>query len=130
MTASAPERYDVAAESRWWYVVALTSLFGAAVLLFSLGLALAVALAPATDLARFLPAFLSLFAMALAVLVAFPFALYRDAEAVGDDRGAWQPSGARYAALGVVGALLTGFVAVAPVGLYYLYKRHRYVGVP
>ncbi|MFB6119980.1 MAG: hypothetical protein ABEJ68_02555 [Halobacteriaceae archaeon] len=128
--------------SRWWYVVAVTTVydvlvFAALLLLLPLVLLAALGAAPgdlpvalglsmAAVLAIVVP--LALLGMLLALL--FPVAIYADAEAVAAANLDWDPDPFLYGLLGVAG-LFSGGAPVQPVlGLYYLYRRHQHVGTP
>lgn len=128
--------------SRWWYWVAAVPVYylvlfvvGAWFALVALvGLGLGLAGGPAGPFFGLgLVAALVAVATALAglvLLVLFPVALYLDAEAVSGAGLDWRPDGVLYALVGLVGALTTGFTLSAAVAVYYLYRRHRHVGVP
>jgi len=123
-------------DSRWWYWVAVTPvyfvvsvvLFGGVVFAFVAGAA-----------AGGLPAAVG-FGIAAVVLffvlpgilltVMFPLAIYLDALEVADAELEWRPDAVLYGLVAVVGVLATAFTVSVPLAIYYLYQRHRYVGVP
>jgi hypothetical protein len=67
--------------------------------------------------------------MTLLSLVLLPIALYLDARAVAKAHLDWEPDPLLYALLGLLQFFVTPIVGVA-VAVYYLYRRHEYVGVP
>lgn len=122
-------------DSRWWYGVAALPI--ASVLAFLVvGLATGVVVVSGalnSDVAGPVFGLLVLLGMlsvasVIAAGIALPVSLYFDGRAVTGASVDWQPDVTRYAVLGLLGAL------VHPLGIavacYYLYRRHRYVGVP
>lgn len=149
--------------SRWWYWVAAVPLALAFWLLAVGWVAVAVLVNPhvGTDPGGTVPFALALSLVALgaplgALLLVFPFALFRDARAVEAADVGWRPDHTRLVAAALVGpavgaattvlalagvltpaartAVLAAFTAAyllaAPVALYYLRARRRHVGVP
>mgnify|MGYP006274228013 FL=1 len=134
-----------AVDSRWWYWVAAVPLYWVAssVLGFAFALvAFAFALTGAGVGAAggnpglgfglgalgFVGLALLFVAVGLVVSLAFPVAVYLDAEAVGDAGGDWQPDPALYALVGLAGVIAQPLQV--PLAVYYLYKRHESVGRP
>lgn len=132
-------------DSRWWYWVAAVPLYWVAssVLGFAFALvAFAVALTGAgVGHATGMPGLgvgfgaLGVFGVALVFValgmvlsLAFPVAVYFDAEAVADARGDWQPDPALYGLVGLAGVIAQPLQV--PLAVYYLYKRHESVGRP
>jgi len=131
---------------RWWYWVAAVPLYyvAASVLGLMLGVfafALAVGgvftasagdvfapLSVGLGFATIVLGALLLAAAGLLVSVAFPLAIYRDATALADADGDWNPDPGLYAVLGVAGVFLQPLQV--PVAVYYLFKRHESVGKP
>ncbi|WP_232688297.1 hypothetical protein [Halobacterium zhouii] len=130
MTAATGRARDPVVDSQWWYWVALTPLYAGSVLVFALGIASVVLLGETADYAMFLPAALALTLLGFVFGVAFPVALYRDADAVGDAAPDWQPNGRRYALAAVVAVVGSCFLGTVPLAAYYLYRRHTCLGVP
>lgn len=123
---SAPDDLD----SEWWYWVAVTPLFGGLIALALSGLTVTLTIRPESNLSLLLPALVALTLLSLVFGVAFPLALYRDAEAIDAAGVAWAPDGRRYAALGALSVVASAFLGTIPLGVYYLAKRHRHVGTP
>jgi hypothetical protein len=146
-TGDADESPQVPADSRWWYWVAAVPAFyvvaTAAGFLFGM-LAFALAVTGATGVqygvgpgigapvgAGFFGVFVLfvlLFAVGGLLSLLFPVAVYLDAEAVADTAGDWAPDPELYGVLGLVGVVAQPLQA--PLGVYYLYKRHQSEGVP
>jgi len=139
--AGAPREVD----SRWWYWVAAVPLYWVAssVLGFAFGLvAFAFALTGAGvghvggmpglgfgfGALGFVGLALLLVAVGMVLSLAFPVAVYLDAEAVADARGDWQPDPALYGLVGLAGVVAQPLQV--PLAVYYLYKRHESVGRP
>lgn len=149
--------------SRWWYWVAAVPISFGFWLLAVAWVAVAIVLNPRVGATPdgAVPFALSVSLVALGiplavVLLAFPFAIYRDARAVAAAGVGWQPDRTRYpvaalggpvvgvaasalAALGVVtpeaslavfAAFTVAYLLATPVALHYLRARHRGVGVP
>jgi hypothetical protein len=134
-----------AVESRWWYWVAAVPLYWVAssVLGFAFGLvAFAFALTGAGighmggmpglgfgfGALGFVGLALVLVAAGLVLSLAFPVAVYLDAEAVAEAGGEWQPDPALYGLVGLAGVIAQPLQV--PLAVYYLYKRHESVGRP
>jgi hypothetical protein len=71
---------------------------------------------------------LLLVAAGVVLSLAFPVAIYLDAEAVADARGDWQPDPALYGLVGLAGVVAQPLQV--PLAVYYLYKRHESIGRP
>ncbi|MFB6137597.1 MAG: hypothetical protein ABEJ42_04570 [Halobacteriaceae archaeon] len=146
---SAPSTVDV--DSRWWYWIAASPV--------AIGLAFLVSVAVfVTVLAGVLArggqppgvdplpgpshgvwveptlgplALAALAAVGTAVLVVVlvcPLAMYRDATVIAREHGEWQPDPVFWAVVGGVGVFVTALQFGGAV--YYLWRRHRAVGVP
>jgi len=132
-------------DSRWWYWVAAVPLYWVAssVLGFAFALvAFAFALTGAGighaggmpglgfgfGALGFVGFALLLVAAGMVLSLAFPVAIYLDAEAVADARGDWQPDPALYGLVGLAGVVAQPLQV--PLAVYYLYKRHESVGRP
>lgn len=103
----------------WWYLIVL-SLVGAVSAIPLALVALAMALPDA-----FVAVPATVGAVALSV---FPLAVYKDAAHVRSESHRWRPNPATYLALAFLSLAVT---APQPlVACYYLYRRHRTVGVP
>lgn len=67
--------------------------------------------------------------LAFVVFVGLPIALYMDARRVGRADLDWRPDPFVYGGLGLLQFVVTPVVGFL-VALYYLYQRHKHVGVP
>lgn len=137
-------------DSRWWYLVATVPLYyvlasiagflvGAAVFVLALTGSAGMMdgmwhAGPGMHTGFFVGGsllFLGVLGLVLVGMVlslAFPVAIYLDAEAVERVRSDWQPDPALYGLLGLVGIVAQPLqVALA---VYYLYKRHESQGQP
>ncbi|WP_232686736.1 hypothetical protein [Halobacterium zhouii] len=140
MSTSAPD-------SRWWYLVLAVPVFYAlaTVLSFVVGFVAFVAtlvgvtggvgggpgsseLAVGFGVVGIVGLVLLVVLVGLVLSLAFPIALYFDAEALADADTTWQPDPALYGLLGL--ASVVAQPLQIPLGVYYLYKRHEAVGVP
>lgn len=125
----------VAVDSRWWYWIAALPVVVAVWLVTFAWVALAVATEFGAGLLAGDPVPV---AFSLSVLVAgvplavvggmLPVATYMDTRAVVAAGVDWRPSPARWAAAGA-GSLLS-LVGAPAFACYYLYRRHRHLGVP
>lgn len=132
-----PGRTDLptSVDSRWWYGVAalpVVSVLSLAIVGLATGIAVFSG-ALDSDAAGPVFGFLVLLGMVAAAAViasgiVLPVSLYLDGRAISSNEVAWHPDVRRYAALGVVGALFHP-IGIA-VACFYLYRRHRRVGVP
>lgn len=132
-------------DSRWWYWVAAVPLYWVASSVVGFAFAL-VAFAFALTGAGvghmtgmpgvgfgfgalgFVGVALVFVAAGMVLSLAFPVAVYLDAEAVAEARGDWEPDPALYGLVGLAGVVAQPFQV--PVAVYYLYKRHESVGRP
>ncbi|GGL69752.1 hypothetical protein [Halocalculus aciditolerans] len=125
------EASEVRVDSRWWYWIGV--LVVVTVVEIGLGVLLVGAVA-ATLVSQGQPPTGALvvavpyLVFALAVRVIFPLAVFRDATAVRDADVEWSPEPWNWALVAVVGFFVPVFDTA--VALYYLYRRHRAVGVP
>ena len=112
-----PER---AVRSNWWYVVGFVALWAPiSTILFALYLL------PFRSVGSII---VPLTYLAIVMLLLLPVALFFDIRAVNRSGGDWSPNVALYvvaATIGLVATILSFVVAVV-----YLYRRHRYVGIP
>ncbi|WP_336035909.1 hypothetical protein [Halobacterium yunchengense] len=130
------------ADSRWWYWVAAVPafyvvatvagfLFGALAFAFALtGAEYGPGIGAPVGLGFFGAFVLFAFLAAVGGLLSlvFPVAIYLDADAVAETPGDWQPDPELYGVLGLVGVVAQPLQA--PLGVYYLYRRHQSEGVP
>lgn len=143
--AASPDRTVESIDSRWWYwivaypvlaVLAIPLVLGvlifAAAILFTVE---ATTSATAPDVLIILTAFVvallgvTVLGVALAIFVLLPVALYFDAKAVDESAFDWNPDPFVYALLAAMQFFVTPVIGFV-VALYYLYHRHRVVGVP
>jgi hypothetical protein len=134
-------------DSNWWYLVAAVPLYwvassvaGFAFALVALAFALTGAgfgyvggipeLGAGLGALGFVAVALLLVAVGMALSVAFPVAVYLDAEAINDHHpdGDWEPDPALYGLLGLAGVVVQPLQV--PLAVYYLYKRRESVGRP
>jgi hypothetical protein len=128
--------------SKWWYVVAAGTVYGVVaaavfVAMVPFLFALVLGTGPSDPALAFglTATTLALVAVPLALLgtalaIAFPLAIYLDAEAVADADLDWSPDPVLYGVVGVVGLFAGGTPIQPAVGVYYLYRRHQHVGRP
>lgn len=114
-----PAGHREAVQSDWWYVPAAVVAWGA---VLTAVLALSGVVTPLADAAE--PVAL----VGAGLLLVLPAALYVDGGRIADAGGEWAPSRTLYA-VGAVGGVLLPPVGVGVAALY-LYRRHRFVGVP
>jgi len=136
---------DADVDSRWWYWVAAVPLYwvassvvGFAFTLVALAFALTGAgVGHATGVPGLGVGFgalgivgvaLLLVAAGMVLSLAFPVAIYLDAEAVGAVASDWQPDPALYGLVGLAGVVAQPLQV--PLAVYYLYKRHESLGRP
>lgn len=122
-------------DSRWWYWIAAVPAFFVVSTLAGVFAFLIAVFGMVTDLAGFtFLLFFGLFAVfalaGLALSVLFPLAIYIDAKAIATADVEWTPDPVLYGLIAVVAVLMTAFTLSVPLALYYLYQRHRHVGVP
>lgn len=65
----------------------------------------------------------------LILTVMLPIGLYMDADAIATSDIRWDPDPILYGLLGLVNFLAAPIIGIV-VALYYLYKRHQYIGIP
>ena len=130
--------------SRWWYGIATTLVLLLFVWVAWAGVKLTTAVVPGTDPSQLAPQGIESLLFLLGTLVfvvitwasapIFSISLFMDARVVHRGNLDWQPNQYLYGLIGLLhlGALFTVVVyAVSvPVALFYLYRRHRYVGIP
>lgn len=134
---------EATVDSRWWYWIAAVPAYFllvfalgiGAVLLFLFAFALDVAgLAGLGSVIAGLVATLGVVGLGLLgllVAVMFPVAVYVDARAVRDaELRDWRPDPALYGLGALVAVLVTNVVLSVPFAVYYLYLRHKHLGVP
>lgn len=111
---------EEAVRSNWWYVVGFVALWAPiSTVLFALYL---------LSFKSVGSIIVPLAYLAIIMLLLLPVALYFDIRAVNRSCGDWSPNVALYvgaATIGIVATILSFVVAVV-----YLYRRHRYVGIP
>lgn len=132
--------------SRWWYWIAIYPVFSLlAVPLAVLGLILFVPLGVMTAPMGSDPALVGPLAFAIGALVIggiaiyalmgvvltimLPVALYIDAAELAESTVEWSPDPILYGVVGLLNFLAAPFIGVI-IAIYYLYRRHEFVGTP
>ncbi|MCL9816127.1 hypothetical protein [Natronocalculus amylovorans] len=132
----------LAVDSSWWYWVAAVPLYviGGIVgsilvgvlFLFTITIDIVGAGGIATGLFTVIvvlvAAAFGLFGIALLFL--FPIGIYLDAKEITDADVDWDPDAVLYGLMAAGSAFLTAFTLSLVVALYYLYRRHQYLGEP
>ena len=132
----------LAVDSSWWYWVAAVPLYviGGIVgsilvgvlFLFTITIDIVGAGGIATGLFTVIvvlvAAAFGLFGIALLFL--FPIGIYLDAKEITDADVDWNPDAVLYGLMAAGSAFLTAFTLSLVVALYYLYRRHQYLGEP
>lgn len=133
---------EASVDSRWWYWIAAVPvyfalMFVAGIVAFVLGVFAMMldvlglgGLASVGTFVLFALGAVLFMIPGLVLSVLFPLALYVDARAVSEADVGWNPDPALYALVGLAGVVVTAFTVSVPLALYYLYKRHKVVGVP
>ncbi|WP_435078183.1 hypothetical protein [Halococcus sp. AFM35] len=130
--------------SRWWYGIAATLVLLVFVWVGWAGVRLTTTVVPGTDPGQLVPHGIEslVFLLGTVVFVAatwasgpiFTISLFMDARRVRQSNLDWRPNQYLYGLVGLVhlGALFTVVVyaVTMPAALFYLYRRHRYVGTP
>lgn len=121
--------------SRWWYWIAAVPVYAVVTFflaglffLFVVGTGMGGPGPMPVGPGVVFPLVVLLVLPGLVLAVMLPVAFYFDATAVAESAVDWDPDPVLYALVGVVGIFVN---VVGPVAaLYYLYRRHRRVGVP
>jgi hypothetical protein len=130
--------------SRWWYGIAATLVLLLLVWVAWAGVRLTTAVVPGTDPSQLVPHGIESLVFLLGTFVSvvatwasapiFTISLFMDARRVRQSNLDWRPNQYLYGLVGLVhlGALFTVVVyaVTMPVALFYLYRRHQYVGTP
>lgn len=131
-------------DSRWWYWIAAYPIFS--LLAVPLALLVLVLFAPlgfvtmGQDPQFVGPVVVAVVALAvgaatvyalvgLVLTVMLPVALYLDAAELAESAAEWSPDPILYGLVGLLNFLAAPFVGLV-VAVYYLYRRHQFVGVP
>lgn len=132
----------LAVDSSWWYWVAavplyviggiIGSILVGVLFLFTITIDIVGAGGIATGLFTVIvvlvAAAFGLFGIALLFL--FPIGIYLDAKEITDADVDWNPDAVLYGLMAAGSAFLTAFTLSLVVALYYLYRRHQYLGEP
>lgn len=135
---------EASVDSNWWYWIAAVPAYFLVMLGLGVAAAFLFVFAFALDLAGLaglgsvvvtlmaMAGFAILGLLGLVVAVMFPVATYVDARAISraGRAGDWRPDPLLYGLVALVAVLATNVVLSVPFAVYYLYRRHRELGVP
>lgn len=122
-------------DSHWWYWIAAVPVYFVLSTLVGFGAFLLAVTGLALDsgvgvFVLFVVAFALIAIPGVVLSVMFPLATYADARAIAGAEIDWTPDPVLYGLIALAAVLVTAFTLSVPLALYYLYQRHRHVGVP
>ncbi|XVH32741.1 hypothetical protein ACNS7O_06045 [Haloferacaceae archaeon DSL9] len=135
--------FDADVDSRWWYWIAAVPVYAVVsaalsiVLAFAFGFGILLDIGGAAGIGTLFAVVMStvlggsIFVAGAVLAVAFPVAIYVDSKAIAADPSIdWDPDAVLYVILAAATVLTTAFALSVVVALYYLYRRHKTIGVP